>query len=322
GTPTAQPLDMLSYTLAFKAVGCTVTWGKISASDAAYTDSSPQIQSNSEVEINKARQVGSVTPPGLATLGTMTVQIVSLAPHIDVQIGASNINPFGFGTAFGTDCDAFFFPNTYVVGDPADPCGVNNGIAGDWFDWDGAGAPVSGNNPPTIAAPASATAAEGTAMSPITATANDPDAANTLTISQSGMPASLTFTTTPGPSPRTATISGTPGFNDAGTYPIVWTVNDGAGGTASANTSLTVTNTNRAPTLAQPANMTVNEGATANQILSGSDPDADALTFSKVSGPTYLTVTTTNAATGKANGAPGLATGGTAPGTGRATETG
>src|SRR5437762_9147819 len=68
GTSTAQPLDMFSYTLAFKAAGGTVTWGTFSASDAAYTDTSPQIQSDTEVEINKARPVGSVTPPGLATL--------------------------------------------------------------------------------------------------------------------------------------------------------------------------------------------------------------------------------------------------------------
>src|SRR5436190_8321943 len=120
GTSTAQPLDMFSYTLAFKAVGGTVTWGTFSASDAAYTDTSPQIQSNSEVEINKARPVGSVTPPGLATLGTLPVTIATLSPRIDGQIGASTLNPFGFGTAFGTDCDGFFFPNTYVVGDPTD----------------------------------------------------------------------------------------------------------------------------------------------------------------------------------------------------------
>src|SRR5437773_866704 len=310
---TAQPLDMFSYTLAFKAVGGTVTWGTFSASDANYTDTSPQIQSDTEVEINKSRPTGTFTPPGLATIGTLPVTIVTLSPRIDVQIGASTISPFGFGTAFGTECDGFFFPNTYVVGDPADPCGAANGIPGDWFDWNGAGAPAGGTNtPPTIAAPASATAAEGTAMSPITATATDPDAANTLTITQSGMPADLVFTHTPGPSPRTATISGTPGFNDAGTYPIVWSVNDGAGGTASANTSLTVTNTNRPPTLAQPANMTVNEGATADQILSGSDPDANPLTFSKVSGPTYLTVTTTNATTGNAHLAPGFSDSGTA----------
>src|SRR6266850_2386987 len=283
---TAQPLDMFSYTLALKAVGGSVTWGTFSAADAAYTDTSPQIQSDTEVEINKARPVGTVTAPGLATLGTLPVTIVSASPRIEVQIGASTINPFGFGTGFGTDCDGFFFPNTYVVGTLSDPCGVVTGTAGDWFDWDGAAAPGVTNTPPTISAPTSATAAEGTAMSPITATANDVDATNTLTITQSGMPASLTFTHTPGPSPRTATISGTPGFTDAGTYPIVWTVNDGASGTASATTTLTVTNTNRPPTLTQPANMTVNEGATANQVLSGTDPDADALTFSKVSGST------------------------------------
>src|SRR6266850_2028494 len=319
---TAQPLDMFSYTLALKAVGGSVTWGTFSAADAAYTDTSPQIQSDTEVEINKARPVGTVTAPGLATLGTLPVTIVSASPRIEVQIGASTINPFGFGTGFGTDCDGFFFPNTYVVGTLSDPCGVVTGTAGDWFDWDGAAAPGVTNTPPTISAPTSATAAEGTAMSPITATANDVDATNTLTITQSGMPASLTFTHTPGPSPRTATISGTPGFTDAGTYPIVWTVNDGASGTASATTTLTVTNTNRPPTLTQPANMTVNEGATANQVLSGTDPDADALTFSKVSGPTYLTVSTTNATTGNANLAPGFNDSGTATATVRATDTG
>src|SRR5947207_9703533 len=138
---TTQPLDMFSYTLALKTVGGTVTWGTFTAADAAYTDTSPQIQSNAEVEINKARPVGTVTPAGLATLGTIPVTPASGAPRIDVQIGASAINPFGFGTGFGTSCDGFFFPNTYVVGDPSDPCGVASGAGGDWFDWAGAGAP-------------------------------------------------------------------------------------------------------------------------------------------------------------------------------------
>src|SRR5207244_10963953 len=114
------------------------------------------------------------------------------------------------------------------------------------------------------------------------------DVANDLPVPRPGTPTDLVFTHTPGPSPRTATISGTPGFSDAGTYPITWTVSDGHGGTASANTSLTVTNTNRAPTLAQPSNMVVNEGTSADQVLSGNDPDGDALTFTLVSGPSYV----------------------------------
>src|SRR5438045_1294329 len=40
---------------------------------------------------------------------------------------------------------------------------------------------------------------------------------------------------------------------------------------------VTVTPTNRAPVLAQPSNMTVSEGATADQALSATDPDGDPL---------------------------------------------
>src|SRR6185503_16661150 len=79
--------------------------------------------------------------------------------------------------------------------------------------------------------------------------------------------------------------------------------------------TITVNNVNRAPTLNQPANMTVAEGATADQAITGSDPDGDALTFSLVSGPTYATVTTTNATTGNIHLAPGFSDAGTAAAT-------
>src|SRR5205814_9811441 len=80
--------------------------------------------------------------------------------------------------------------------------------------------------------------------------------------------------------------------------------------------TVTVTATNRAPVLAQPANMTVNEGVTADQALSATDADGQALTFSLASGPTYATVSTTTPGTGTAAGnlhlAPGFADAGTA----------
>ena len=307
---TAQPLDMFSYTLAFKAVGGTVSWGTYSTLNAAYTDISPQIQSSTEIEINKARATG--TDIGLQQLGTLPVTILSGSPHIDLQVGPSTLNPFGFGTGFGTSCDALFAANTYLVGDPTDPCGAVVGIPGDWFDWDGAGAPASPNNPPSITAQPTAFESENFAIGPIVATATDPDASNTLTITQSGKPADLTFTTdSPGPSPRTGTITGVPGFNDAGSYPIQWSVSDGAGGTAGAVTTLNIANTNRPPTMNIPAGMTVSEGATADQVLTGSDPDGDALTFQKFGGPTFMTVTTTNATTGNVHLAPGFSDGGT-----------
>src|SRR2546425_10479370 len=77
-----------------------------------------------------------------------------------------------------------------------------------------------------------------------------------------------------------------------------------------------VNNVNRNPVLAQPANMTVNEGATANQTLTATDADGQALTFRKAAGPTYATVTTTTPGTGTGTGniavAPGFSDAGTA----------
>jgi len=48
--------------------------------------------------------------------------------------------------------------------------------------------------------------------------------------------------------------------------------------------------------------MTVDEGVTQDQALSATDPDGDPLTFTKVTGPLFLTVTTTSPGTGTATG--------------------
>src|SRR5258705_359710 len=50
---------------------------------------------------------------------------------------------------------------------------------------------------------------------------------------------------------------------------------------------------NTAPTLNPIANMTVSEGMTADQTLTGSDPEGDPLTFTKASGPGFMMVTPT-----------------------------
>ncbi len=306
---TAQPLDMFGYTLALKASGGTVTWGTFTASDAAYTNSSPQIQNDTEVEINQFRPTGTFTPPGPATIGTIPVTPVTGSPFIGLQIGPGTLNPFGFGTGFATECDGFFFTNFYVVGDPADPCGTLSGQAGDWFDWDGAGS-TGDNNPPVLTVAPTASGTEGTPFS-LTATANDPDATDNLTITATGFPPDLTFSSIVRPSPASATISGTPGFNDAGNYVIQWTVFDSGSLSDTKSTSLSIANTNRPPTLNPISNMSVSDGATKDQAISGSDPDGDALTFSKVAGPTFMTVTTTSPTTGNVHLAPGFADAGT-----------
>src|SRR5438034_3621472 len=70
------------------------------------------------------------------------------------------------------------------------------------------------------------------------------------------------------------------------------------------------------PVWAQRGTMTVNEGAAANQTLTATDADGQALTFTKAAGPTYATVTTTTPGTGTGTGnlalAPGFSDSGTA----------
>ncbi|HZI89224.1 MAG TPA: PKD domain-containing protein, partial [Candidatus Polarisedimenticolia bacterium] len=117
-------------------------------------------------------------------------------------------------------------------------------------------------------------------------------------------------TTTPGTGTGTGNIHLAPGFSDEGTYSVTVRASDGAA-TNDKTLTVTVTGTNQAPTLNPIAPMTVTEGGTADQVITGSDPDGDPLTFSLVSGPSFVTVTTTNGTTGNVHLAPSVGDAGT-----------
>src|SRR5216117_3295645 len=117
-------------------------------------------------------------------------------------------------------------------------------------------------------------------------------------MTQSGKPASLTFTAqAAGPSPRTATITGTPTFTDAGTYSIVFTVNDGSGATnatASTTTVLTIANVNQTPAITSPATASGSEGvaiATITATATDADGASNNLTITQAGKPASLTFT-------------------------------
>src|SRR5205814_5244825 len=131
--------------------------------------------------------------------------------------------------------------------------------------------------------PANMTVKEGaTANQALSATDADGQA---LTFTKASGPTYATVTTTtPGTGTAAGNLALAPGFSDAGVATVSITASDGAA-SDTKSLSVTVNNVNRAPVLAQPANMTVNEGATANQALSATDADGQALTFAKVSGP-------------------------------------
>jgi PKD repeat protein len=177
---------------------------------------------------------------------------------------------------------------------------------------------INVNRPPVLAQPVNMTVNGGSnADQAITAT--DPDG-QALTFAKVTGPTFMTVTTTSaGTGTGTGNIHLAPGCSDAGTYSASVSASDGA---AADTKSLTITVNscaNQPPTLAQPVNMSVCEGATANQVLNATDPDGNPLTFTKFSGPLFMTVTTTTPGTGTATGnvnlAPGFADGNGNPST-------
>lgn len=129
--------------------------------------------------------------------------------------------------------------------------------------------------------------------------ATDPDAGDTLTFSKVAGPAWLAVA-------ADGTLSGTPANADVGLNSWTVEVNDGHGGADQAALQIMVVNTNDPPTFT--SDPIVEPDATEDSPYSGTiaddatDPDAgDTLTFSKASGPAWLTV----APDGALSGTPG-----------------
>ena len=142
---------------------------------------------------------------------------------------------------------------------------------------------ISVNDAPVAVADA-ASLAEDTAAT-IDVVANDTD----------GDGDALTLASVTQPANGTATISAahqvlyTPAANYHGGDSFSYTISDGAGGTASATATLTVTSVNDAPVAAALAASTFDDTPVVT-TLSASDVDGDALSFAIVAGPAHGTL--------------------------------
>lgn len=166
------------------------------------------------------------------------------------------------------------------------------------------------NQPPVLGSLSHMTVNEGGFASQ-SLTATDPNG-NALTFTKASGPSFVSvFTNNPGSGTATGTVSASPGFSDAGLWDVFIQVSDGEltdTGSFVIDVVNVPTNSN-SPFLSFISDMTVDEGMTADQTLTASDADGNALTFAKSSGPTFMTVTTTNPGAGFGTGNVHLAPG-------------
>lgn len=125
----------------------------------------------------------------------------------------------------------------------------------------------------------------------VAGSATDVDAGDTLTYSKVSGPAWLSVA-------ANGALSGTPGAGDLGANVFSVKVEDAAlaSDTATLNITVTTAPVNQAPAFTidpfSTANATENAAYSASIAGDASDPESDPMTFSKVSGPTWLSVAT------------------------------
>ncbi|HTK70456.1 MAG TPA: putative Ig domain-containing protein [Candidatus Eisenbacteria bacterium] len=171
---------------------------------------------------------------------------------------------------------------------------------------------AASNQPPVLDQPADMTVTAGLTADQLLH-ATDACEATTLTFSKVSGPAFVTVGTN-------GNVHVAPGSADVGTHSVTVAVSDdGTPVLVDQKTfTVTVTPNSAQPVLQQPANMTVDEGVVADQTLIGSDPDNAPLTFTKTSGPLFMTVTTAGPTTGNVRLEPGFADAGSYTGAVRA----
>ncbi len=130
------------------------------------------------------------------------------------------------------------------------------------------------DRPPTVTAPATASAAENTLLT-FFVLASDPDgdAINSFTATSSPPTPGSTFTVNA--SNTSGTFSWTPSFTAAGVYNVTFTGSNALTGTA--RTAITIGGPDRAPVVTAPLNVSGNEGSLITFTVSAADPDGEAI---------------------------------------------
>jgi hypothetical protein len=143
-------------------------------------------------------------------------------------------------------------------------------------------------DPPALASIGPKSGAEGSPLS-FTISATDPQSMS-INYSATNLPSGASFNS------GTRTFSWTPGYTQAGTYNVTFTAANTIPLSSSEVVTITIANTNRAPSLAAVSPVTAAEGAAISFTLSGTDPDGDSVTYSGSNLPSGASVNPTTGA--------------------------
>ncbi|ACR12880.1 thrombospondin type 3 repeat family protein [Teredinibacter turnerae T7901] len=270
----------------------------ISVTDTVGGTSSLPAFSITVADLNR-EPVISALPPGQPIAEAETYTYAATATDADSDILTYSIvnkpSWASFNTATGV-----------LTGTPGyDDAGRYDGIVIEALDGKGGRAAVgpfgiqvqNTNRLPTISGTPLPTIAEGQPYS-FTVSATDPDTGARLSYRGEYLPSWLSV------DPTTGTVTGTPGYEDAGTYAnVAIIVEDELGGRDTLGPfAITVTDTNRAPTIAGTAPGSTDEGGSFYFTPTASDPDSDPLTFAVSNKPSWAQF---NSNTGVLSGTPG-----------------
>ena len=272
----SDPLDISSYTVTLRATGGSVTWGTPLNRVPEFGVNFGYKSSETEMFFGKG---GSFLPPGTYRLMTTSAAVMSGAPEIQIVTAAPTLTGFAF-TSFGSRCIGLNGDNTLKLGT-------------DWFDIDGLpiGSPEPPNSSPTLAPIQNMSVLSGERGTQIV-TGTDPDGQILATSTLEG-PSYMSFTTLVADrGVLTGRIDLNPTRADIGSATGMVGISDGQT-TSSGSFAMTVTaGPDHLTQLAPIGDLSVTCGRILTEPISARDPDGEVLTFGKVSGPSFLTVTT------------------------------
>ena len=263
------------------------------AKDDGGLESTPSV--TAQIDVNAQNDVSTITSTAITGANedsaysyTLTVSDVDTgdtltlsAPTLPAWLSFDT----GTGVLSGT-------PSNAEVGDHNVVLRVNDGTVD--VDQNFTITVSNSNDAPTITSTALTSVTEDNAYS-YTFTVSDVDAGDSLTLSAPTLPAWLSF------NPTTGVLSGTPSNAEVGDHNVVLRVNDGTVD-VDQNFTITVSNSNDAPTITSTAIMSATEDSAYSYTFTVSDVDpSDTLTLSAPTLPAWLSFDT---GTGVLSGTP------------------